>query len=486
MLTGKLLLFILVVINLCCVASLRQVEAQSVTVLEPSSPNPTIATGSGVTGSLQCTKSSDESYAVCASYSFIAIKYVLQPFSFAAKGPDEGNRMVSCDLFETSSQSTSRVICAKGGSSGFKGAIFYNVSDMSKITNISITNIGSYPHTIVDTPSEVAYMSSNNWLTWLTPDIYKIINIASPSPSVGATLSSLGSGDQSPAAMLLIGEYLYVHLDMSPARLARIQLSTFTWKSTVTFNRGENSGWLDNLANDDNFIYDLAFFGILVRCTYNNNNFARFDSLNTGFFQTYSLSISPDSSFLLRTAGDSGILLINTSSFSIESRNLLKLESGSFAQAYGRPIIMSNSSKVFGFTSNNDQVFAFDIRQVPPSSLYDELFPSSSTPIITTSPGVVGSIQCTKSSDESYAVCASETRVAFKCILQPFSLVAKGPDEGLRMRSCDLYETSSQSTSRVICAKGSSGFEGAIFYNVSDMSKITNISIRPFSFEPPK
>src|SRR3989338_268071 len=90
-------------------------RAQSNIPYLQSTPNSPINTSSGVKGSLQCTKDSAQTYAVCASFFNIAIRYNLQPFSFAAKGPNFGNFMISCDLYETSLQSSSRVICLKSG-----------------------------------------------------------------------------------------------------------------------------------------------------------------------------------------------------------------------------------------------------------------------------------------------------------------------------------------------------------------------------------
>lgn len=54
----------------CIVIILIQVtnEAEATNILTPI-PGTPYSPGSGVLGSLQCTKNSDESYAVCASYS---------------------------------------------------------------------------------------------------------------------------------------------------------------------------------------------------------------------------------------------------------------------------------------------------------------------------------------------------------------------------------------------------------------------------------
>jgi hypothetical protein len=125
--------------------------SSEITMLTPiGSP---INTSSDVEGSLFCTTSSDESYAVCGSFNGFAVRYNLQPFAFAAKGAYNQN-IYSCGLYETESQATSRAVCAKGSI----GAVFFNVVDMTLITTLAITpNVGGIPSIIVDTPNRVAY-----------------------------------------------------------------------------------------------------------------------------------------------------------------------------------------------------------------------------------------------------------------------------------------------------------------------------------------
>lgn len=183
---------------------------------EPSNASAAfIPTDSGVLGPLQCTKNSDETYAVCASNSKVAVKFNLQPFSYAAKGSDEEQtlNMVSCDLFEKQSSSSqqqqqqqdSRAVCVQQGGMVF----FYRVSDMTLFTNLSSGDTATSPHVVVDSKNEIAYVSNNHNI----PSIRKIINIGSSAPSIQASLAGFGPGDGQPGMMLLIAgdEYLYVH-----------------------------------------------------------------------------------------------------------------------------------------------------------------------------------------------------------------------------------------------------------------------------------
>src|SRR3989338_8761750 len=160
-------------------------SAQSqIPYLQPSSNSP-VATGSGVIGSMQCTKDSTQTYAVCASFSNTAIKYNLQPFAFAVKGPNFGNYMFSCDLYETSLQSSSRVICVKSGSPGV--LYFHRVDSMENVANVNIGGTGNYPHVVVDSTNRIGYASNGYDANCV---IYKITSINTSTPALSATLST--------------------------------------------------------------------------------------------------------------------------------------------------------------------------------------------------------------------------------------------------------------------------------------------------------
>src|SRR3989338_1277377 len=101
---------------------------------------------------------------------------------------------------------------------------------MVNVTNVTIGNTGLSPPLVVDSTNVFAYASnSNNPMT-----VYKITDIDTPTQMLSATLSTFGSGDIYPKSMILVGGSLFVHCSTWPAaRLARVNISTFTWNKTV-------------------------------------------------------------------------------------------------------------------------------------------------------------------------------------------------------------------------------------------------------------
>jgi hypothetical protein len=119
--------------------------------------------------------------------------------------------------------------------------------------------------------------------------------------------------------------------------------------------------------------------------SHNNNNFARVDSINVFITATQqTISISPDRSFIIITAGMAGLFLINISTFQIESRSFI-YNSSTFKNlvAQGRPLIMNDNSRVYAFTrydpfgfESNFNVFSFNVRRdTPRSEVYPVLNP---------------------------------------------------------------------------------------------------------------
>jgi hypothetical protein len=436
-------------------------SSNTITTLTPVSFYPT-----SVAGPLSCTKSTDESFAICTNEENKVIRFNLQPFSFALASASAGQILQSCDLYEEpGNPSASSVVCAIEAT----GVYFYSASTLASLTTIPV-DLGSNPQVIVDKSNATTYVSSNRATP---PFIYKIVSINTATPYIAGTLDALGDGDEYPSPLLIIDDTLYVHLRMEPAaRMARISILNFTWVSSVVFAQGEEYG--GSICNDQNFIYDLIS-NSLVRLTYNNNNFARVDSLDvfTGTFIS-TISISPDLSFLIFTARTSGLFIVNTSTFQIESRNFV-VNSSTIANLVtaGRPLIMNDNSRVYAFVEMGFNVFSFDVRRdTPRSDVYPVLNPLTpiGSPIVTNS-GVQGSSFCTTSSDEKYAVCGSY-EFAVRYNLQPFAYFAKSVGQ-TNLPSCGLYDTGSEATSRVICAKGSTG---ALFFSVVDMSLITSLA----------
>jgi hypothetical protein len=121
-------------------SSIVSSSSETITTLTPVSFYPT-----SVSGPRSCVKSSDESFAICASEQRRVIRFNLQPFSFALASADAGSNLQSCDLYEeVGNPSASSVVCAKGN-----GVNFYNASTLSYLGNISVT-LGPNAQVIVD------------------------------------------------------------------------------------------------------------------------------------------------------------------------------------------------------------------------------------------------------------------------------------------------------------------------------------------------
>ncbi len=62
----------------------------------------------------------------------------------------------------------------------------------------------------------------------------------------------------------------------------------------------------------------------------------------------------------------------------------------------------------------------------------------------------VGPLSCVKSSDESFAICASQENKVIRFNLQPFSFVLASTSVGLYLRCCDLYEEAGNTSASVV------------------------------------
>jgi hypothetical protein len=459
---------------LCCFLS----SSPSSSIVSSSSDYITTLTpkalyATSVEGPQSCVKSSDESFAICASEENKVIRFNLQPFSFALASNSTGNYLFSCDLYEeVANSSASTIISAKGGDFPPTSVIFYNASTLSIFANVSVA-LGRFPQVVVDNSNATAYVSSS---TNTAPFIHKFSFINTATPVLTSTLNTMGLGDNTPSALLIIGDKLYVNLWMSPARVARVFILNFTWEKSVSFFSGEGSTSSgDSICNDENFIYDLVS-NYLVRVTYKNNNFARVDSLNVFISDLKTIAISPDRSFLTFTSNWAGLFLVNISTFQIQSRAPFSDPSSKKnLVSAGRSLFMNDNSRVYAFASSSFNVFSFDVRRdTPRSEAYPVLNPLSliESPIEPNS-GVFGTCFCTTSSDEKYAICGSLNGFAVRYNLKPFAFVAKGAYEEY-LYSCTLFDTGSEATSRAICAKS---YSGALFFNVSDMTLITSLAI---------
>jgi hypothetical protein len=235
------------------------------------------------------------------------------------------------------------------------------------------------------------------------------------------------------------------------------------------------------LANDNNFIYD-AVSNFIVRITYSNNNFKRFDSLFIGT-RARSVSISPDFSFLLAAIG-SGVLLmsIQKTKFRIEAHGIISSPPTSFTSVSA--LLIMNNKRIFAFSNSDTNIYALDLIHLPRKKVFPVLNPAV---VASSSSGVLGSpLQCTKNKQETFAVCvysSSSTRSKTSLVkydLEPFSVAIKQRiEEENSLTSCDLFEkkregedfTSDDDSShrRVICAQSE---VGAVFFSFSTLERM--------------
>ncbi len=128
-------------------------SSDTITTLTPSTIYPT-----SVAGPKSCTKSSDESFAICASEENKVIRFNLQPFSFALASADAGVYLYSCDLYENpGNASAGRSICTKCDDPTTIN--FYNASTLTSLATISVA-LGFSAQVIVDKSNATAYVSA--------------------------------------------------------------------------------------------------------------------------------------------------------------------------------------------------------------------------------------------------------------------------------------------------------------------------------------
>lgn len=466
---------------------------------------------SGYRGTYGCTCDKKYTYAVCAEQGDQVVKLQLDPFAIVA-GAAAGNIMRSCDLYDTGNESTSLVFCIQGW--GSFTIWVYNASDLTTLLSFVVpdqSNIGVVPHILVDTPNRVLYVSNN-----VDPGyVFKFSNIDNiTAPTYEGNCSLNDGGSQLPAMMVKVDDLLFVYHNLNPGRLSSINLTTFTWNATIDFATNDGLGDLDNVVADHNYVYVLIAGGAsnpsIIRCSFRNNEFRIVNVLKIGIGSSlYSIAISPDLSYLLLPVASSGLMIVNTSPFKLETRTLwTPLPAAVFARdanvlsskneddneeeeqhheqekrhaqaqrgpnvgfGDGRPIITHDGRiyaprsdygvRFYNFTHQRaDQVYP-TLRPIKDATISDSaLALGSSTKL---------PLACVANANETFFVCSLYFGGIVKYNLRPISFALSVSMASDQPR-CDIFENASSSL--IVCTRYDPSFTGLETLNATNFASV--------------